>query len=304
MKMKSSDTGDTGIEATKDRFRKELNSNGFGFQYAVLELAKSLHDQQKSDWRFEVAEFPVLVQEYNTHIDFILMSDRYVTGNYLVYLVAECKRANPAFSHWCFIRAPYTYYGELDPDPWLIEQLDHRVRNEFVGKKVVSTYVRRVSKSEYSYHIAMEVKAKRKGDEHGNSKGKSSIDATSQVCRGVGGLVESIAQNIDILGSASSAIFIPVIFTTAKLFVSDADLSTTDLQTGNIDLSNTEFVETPYLFYQYNLSPVLKHSLTYYVQNSNLSLLLETSFARTIAIVSATGIEPFLQWSSTYDFNK
>lgn len=301
MKKKSSDTS---LEAIKSNFRKELNSNGFGFQYAVLELAKSLHEQQKSDWRFEVAEFPVLVQENNTHTDFILKRDRYVTGNYLVYLVAECKRANPAFSHWCFIRAPYTYNNRADPDPWLIEQLDYGITNEFARNKVVSTYVRRVSKAEYSYHIPMEIKTNETGDERGYSKGKGIGDATSQVCRGVGGVMESIARNLSILGSASSAIFIPVIFTTAKLFVSDADLSTADLQTGNIDLTDTMFVETPYLFYQYNLSPVLKHSIMSQAQNSNLSLLLETAFARTIAIVSATGIEPFLQWSSKYDFNK
>lgn len=299
MKKKSSDTS---LEAIKSSFRKELNSNGFGFQYAVLELAKSLHEQQKSDWRFEVAEFPVLVQEDNTHIDFILKRDRYVTGNYLAYLVAECKRANPAFSHWCFIRAPYTYNDQPDPDPWLIEQLD-RSGVGHLTRNVVSTIVRIVPKAEYSYHIAMEVKTNQTGDERGSSKGRSIGDATSQVCRGVGGLAESIAQNIDILGSASAAIFIPVIFTTAKLFVSDADLSTTDLQSGNIDLSNTGFVETPYLFYQYNLSPVLKHSLPS-GQRNNLSVLLQFAFARTIAIVSAAGIEHFLQWSSEYDFNK
>jgi hypothetical protein len=300
--MKSSDTN---IEAAKDSFHRELNSNGFGFQYAVLDLANSLYEKQESAWQFEAAEFPVRVQQSNTHIDFILQRDRSrnFSGNYFVYLVAECKRANPAHSNWCFVRAPYTYGNKTGPDPWLIEQLSRADVGHFT-RNAVSTCARRIPTAEYFYHIAMEVKTGQKGDEHGYSKGKGIEDATSQVCRGVGGLAEFIAQNLDILLSARAAIFIPVIFTTAKLFVTDADLSTADLQTGNIDLSNTEFVETPYLFYQYNLSPVLKHSLPFGSHRNNLSKLLESAFVRTIAIVSAAGIEHFLQWSSEYDFGR
>ena len=79
-----------------------LNIHGFSFQYAVLKEAKVCFDERKSPWVFEVSEFPVAVKETPTHIDFILKN-----SSEPFYIVAECKRANPALSNWCFVKAPY-----------------------------------------------------------------------------------------------------------------------------------------------------------------------------------------------------
>ena len=88
--------------------RKAINSGGFGFQYAVLEMARFLNGARESSWVPQAAEFPVTARQKNTHIDFVLRE--YSTFDHVdAYLVAECKRENPATARWCFVRAPYSW---------------------------------------------------------------------------------------------------------------------------------------------------------------------------------------------------
>lgn len=83
-------------------YRKVLNRHGYAFQYSVIRFAEDLYRQNQSEWINEAAEFPVSVRNMQTRIDFILRKSKPP-----VYLVAECKRVNPAFSNWCFADSPY-----------------------------------------------------------------------------------------------------------------------------------------------------------------------------------------------------
>ena len=84
-------------------FMKVLNLHGYGFHYSVLKLASELYANGSSKWFFEAAEFPVQVQGLGTRIDFVLQH----VDSPSFYLLAECKRVNPALSNWCFARAPF-----------------------------------------------------------------------------------------------------------------------------------------------------------------------------------------------------
>jgi len=83
-------------------FSKVLDRHGYGLQYAILKVAERLWSEGKSRWLFEACEFPVEVQGKGTRIDFLL---KYQGGS--AFMVAECKRADPRFSRWCFVRAPF-----------------------------------------------------------------------------------------------------------------------------------------------------------------------------------------------------
>ena len=74
-------------------FHKNLNRHGYGFHYRVLHEVERLYNERKSYWRFEAAEFPVEVQGHGTRIDFVLSSN-----SKSIYLLAECKRADPALN--------------------------------------------------------------------------------------------------------------------------------------------------------------------------------------------------------------
>ena len=60
------------IEHILGKFKASLDRHGYGFQYRVLKAANDLFRETTSFFAFEVAEFPVEVQNYDTRIDFIL----------------------------------------------------------------------------------------------------------------------------------------------------------------------------------------------------------------------------------------
>jgi len=78
-----------------DHARKVLNGQSYGFHYAVLRRADELLNGKQSCWRLKVCEFPVLVADEPSQIDFVLRQlDRDV------FLIGECKR--PRAQDWCF----------------------------------------------------------------------------------------------------------------------------------------------------------------------------------------------------------
>ncbi len=83
------------------------------------------------------------------------------------------------------------------------------------------------------------------------------------------------------------------IFTTANLWATDADLGESDLRTGNIDSSKIHLQPRDWLYYQYPVSPGLKHSAERGSQPREFADLLEVDYLRTIAIVNAGGIGSF-----------
>ncbi len=89
------------------------------------------------------------------------------------------------------------------------------------------------------------------------------------------------------------ASFMPVIFTTAKLWVCDYDISTADLENGKVSLDDAELKERKWVFYQYAQSPDFKHSYSAAGQESDIAHLLYIDYTRTIPIVNSSGIKEF-----------
>jgi hypothetical protein len=284
-------------EELKHSFAKALNRHGYGFQYRVLKEAWELCGRG-SKWVFKVGEFPVEVQGAGTRIDFVLsrIRDR---DNAAFYLLAECKRANPALSNWCFARAPFVHekrvYGISGYEPLIMDfcQLDER--------NAIHVSAKPSGKLGNAYHIAVEVKSKGvKGDASGD--GRQAIEnAATQVSRGLNGIIEFTLGNRQFLSEGRRAHFLPVIFTTANIWVTDVDLSTANLETGNVNLSGSQFTKQSWIAFQYHLSPGLKHSRLPLERASSLNETMDADYVRTIPIVSASGIEPFLKWSSALD---
>ncbi len=274
-------------------FEKTLNRHGYGFQYSVLELASTLCNSNSSEWVFEAAEFPVQVQGEGTHIDFILRH----RGNRLAfafYLLAECKRANPSLSNWCFARAPIVVRNRSRL-PFFIE---HAHLSE--DRTIYAFAENWESVSRDTYQIALEIKSDEKGDPGGPGRGVIK-EALTQVCRGLNGMIEFLSKNVQILGNATDAYFLPVIFTTAQLWASDVDLGSADIENGNIDLSKGNFDKKQWIFYQYHVSPGLKHSFSPVDRPQRIGPLMESEYIRTIPIVTASGVEKFLKWASDPD---
>ena len=259
-------------------YRKTLDAHGYGFHYAVLKRAEELFRNGKSQWYFEVAEFPVIVRGHDTRIDFIL---RYTRAD--IYLLAECKRANPALSNWCFAEAPYV---RRNGHPQIILQ---RLKAS-PGGEPRATILAESPGVRTIYHLGMEVRTGQKGDPCGSGRGAIE-DACTQVCRGLNGMMDFAAKQ----GVIETPVFFPAIFTTAQLWTSDVSLADADLETGKLDVDGSRMKSVPWLLYQYHQSPGIRHALFDLDGMRDLGDYLCHEGARTIAIVSPSGIEEFLK---------
>lgn len=116
------------------------------------------------------------------------------------------------------------------------------------------------------------------------------------------GLIELMEQRPSLLQpgqcnphTKEGVILIPAIFTTAKLYGCDCILSRADLQTGEIDITDARLVEKPWVYFQYHVSPGIRHTGAYRHTINTIADALDYEYVRTIPIVSAHGIKEFLQ---------
>lgn len=124
-------------------------------------------------------------------------------------------------------------------------------------------------------------------------------DATNQVLRTLNGLIENMfpesARDED---RTDAALFIPVIFTTAELWVAEGDLSEADLVSGELSEKWATVTQVPWLWYTCNQSPALRHHFqnksTTKRETFDISQALHEEFSRTIAVVGADAIDQFL----------
>jgi len=286
-----------------EAYRHVLNSHGYGFQYSVIELIDKLRRDRRCSWELVAAEFPVIVQGRSTRIDFVFRKTKPH-----VYLVGECKRANPALSNWCFSSSFYAR-GEsnLDrvvfPCAWVppTDKMQAAVLPRSEATKMLTGIIS--ERSQGVYHVGLSVRSNQPGDNLGRHT-DAIEDAAGQVCRGLNGLIEFFNGRRFNLPENEKLYFMPAIFTTAKLWTTDVDLSSAQLEKGEFEPGSIPVKEAPWVWYQYHQSPELKHTVGTDEKDHgspfDLEGILKREFTRSIALVSVSGIEQFLQQGFPY----
>ncbi len=264
--------------------RATINRHGHAFQHAVLRRGEKLAGLRASKWLFDFAELPVEVRGQSTRIDFVLHQMDFSRGGPVRFLVAECKRANPALSNWCFVKAPYV---KRDHREAVLVDSVQRLQDQ------VAASVMELLGAPAVYGIGYEIRGDEKGE---GGPGRSAIeDAAGQVMRGVNGLIELFALQPDLLALNQATPIIPVIFTTANLWVSDVDVGSAELSSGALPSGSVVVERKPWLWWQYQPGPGIVHSLPRAGGEGELSRLGERWYTRTIAVVAPDGIDAFLQ---------
>jgi hypothetical protein len=261
--------------------RKLLDRHGHGFHYATLRQAQKQRELGESPWNFEAAEFPVESRGTSTRIDFVLKHHRLPW-----YLVAECKRPNPALSRWAFVRAPYVRRNRAY-EPYIAERLHISSGMPFATGVALQYSLPK------AYHLGLELRSDETGDSGGAGKGAIE-DAAGQVSRGVSGLSTFFAENAHLVGDAS-AFFFPVVFTSADLWTSELDLSAADPLSGMMS-ADLRATQVGWLPLQYHVSPALKHTHLLAGAHHSLGESMDAQYVRTIPIVSASAVPAFLRW--------
>jgi hypothetical protein len=276
-------------------FAKVINRQGYPFHYGTLKAAHEAADKRTSRWLFQVSEFPIEVRARQSRIDYVLQAnDRHI------YLVVECKRANPKLKRWCFAPVPYVKRN-AGSEYILAESI-------IVPDMSASLHKDWFVPGGQAFHIALEMKIREgQGDEEG-SGGKGAIeDAATQVSLGLNGLIEFFRLNPPPLHNNTRMIFIPVIVTTAQLVAASVDMGTCDIETGELDSDQVTLTEKEWLFYQYPVSPGIRHSAPQAMTTTpplsrfvDLGTALEGSYLRSIAVVQGNHIAKFLSWFGGY----
>jgi hypothetical protein len=281
----------------RKNFENQLRIHGFGFQYAVIEEIIRLYNAEQCAFAPKFAEFPVEINNTNTHIDFILERvdrSQFPIGNPF-YLICECKRANPAVSNWCFVQAPF-YRDGLYFDQIYLESLE--INKDWDTKK---TFIHQASpQAKKVFDIAFNVKSDKEGE--GDTKGAS--DAVTQVLRGMNGFIEYLGKKENLIRIEHKESFIPrffpVIFTTGELWSSTVELKQADLNNGNLDLPIESLVNESWILFQYNQSQPIRHSINVEHSTNKIFDVAQAEFTRTVAIVNPKGISSFLYWISHF----
>lgn len=269
--------------------RKVLNMHGHGFHYAVMRRAEQLSNERLSPWVFEAAEFPVVVGRDTTHIDFILRSRSSRT-----YLVAECKRVDPARGRWCFAKAPLTRRNAHSSEVVFDE---FRYRGSTAG--LMQEPRIRFTETRGPYYVGFELKTNQKGD-GAPSPGSAINQAVTQVLRGTSGLINHLLEARRLVQSLKNETetmfwFVPVILTTAELWVTETDLGDADLRTGDLPKEAVRAKKVDWIWFTHNRSPMLRHGLQVGRKDpGTISEELVYGFTRSIAIVSSDGVDRFL----------
>lgn len=263
-------------------FKKVLDSHGYSFQYAVLKAAEGFFASGESRWGFEVAELPVDVGGRSTRIDFVL---RHPGKG--AFLVAECKRANPAIARWCFAKAPMI--GRNLNNPLLMWERVRRLRDELRSEGFGTQYY------DEAYHVGCELKTLDAGES--GTGGRGAIEGgLTQVVTGTNGFTNFLAQRPMLIPDGGAGVIVPVIFTTAELYVSDVALDSADVATGRL-LGPPNMRRVPWLIYQCPQSADLMHQVPGNRVTESVARILEVDLVRSVAIVSPEGIASFLEKS-------
>ena len=176
--------------ALSNRFRDLLDRNGYPFQYAVLRKLHEISEKagifSDGTWVYETAEFPASTGAFDTRIDFVLRHSQQS-----LYIAAECKRVDPKFSDWCFVKAPYVRRGRSS-ERLFVDTVE--IRCHLSGFEPFSYGTGHRLIDEHAYHLGFAVKNILEKGESTVGERKVIEDAAGQVCKGLNGLVSIIGH--------------------------------------------------------------------------------------------------------------
>jgi hypothetical protein len=152
------------------------------------------------------------------------------------------------------------------------------------------------------YHIGYELKKNTNNDQYEDKNpGKNAIEnSVSQVMKGTNGLITELSLKCAYTEKYTIE-FIPVIFTTADLYVSNVNISESDLN-GKLDKDKITLEKSDWLWYEYHLSPSFKHSIKksdhledHLLDENFLAKTFSHKYLRTVAVVNTLGVDDFLK---------
>lgn len=216
-----------------------------------------------------------------------------------ITLTIECKKNNPELVNWVFFPKVVVPEG-----PWFtVAQIVNRPRIEPQKGWQTETGVIALATNEPLTDEARETKSDYEKSKLGQKTKTSNAaiqEAAFQVALARQAVFQEESSFSRSLGSsaeppetASKQFYVPVIVTTAKLFLCHFNADDIDSSTGEIDYTKATLTEVPHLIYEYSLPKSLQHAPADIIHVLNTNSLHQ--FTRLhILVVNSSAFAVFL----------
>ena len=269
---------------------KALEEHGHLFQQRCLEEAKKL-----DRYKLESEEYPVSIGDVDTVIDFVLSADTESLVKF--YFVFECKRANPDYVTWLFPKAR----DSKEPSfRFLATNLHARPRADFF-----EIFLRTAELSLFPAELRMTVgeglEVKDKENRGKRSKTDSIYGACQQVLTGIAGLALELKERKYVSKEPkpiAMQFIIPIVVTTAKLYVTEYNRTDVNLSTGKPPLSKSDTYKVDWVSYDFPLRGAFQIAQPEEWENNLFYRLRKTRQkfkVQSVAIVNSDHLAQFLQ---------
>jgi|GEM_PF-2641906 len=285
-------------------FIEALNTQGYIFQEKCSTLLKEARKKGDIDWSVYVEEYPTSFYGQDTRVDLILEKGYYDThkknGR---FLIVECKKPDPRYSSWVF-----TQCREINEN---LKAIQVEIRSITSGEEnlpVVKSYeydlynfLKDSYFASYGIEVSYDYKAEKNNVDKNRKQTKTETiyNACSQVFKGQNGFVfEEITKKIT-HAELCDFVYLPAIFTTAKLFAALYDIKDVDIISGRIN--KAEVVEVPWIILDWGLTHPLEFEMEDYNKETKSVFrydsqeLHEKIKRKPIFIVNSEHIIHFLQ---------
>ncbi len=211
-------------EELSDFLLNALNEQGYLFQEACEQALKN--KEGTTGWEVKASEYPVSLQGEDTRVDIVLRSK--TSSSPELYALVECKRADPAHIYWIF-GAPGLPFGDALCSTLGLECRETRFDRPYQVRRLVTPLRFKLS----TYHVETWLEARKRTD--GRTSTPQNIEnAFGQVLKGIGGLAQEQLDQRHKSRDLFKTFFVPVMVTTASLYVAYYEARNVDLSTGRI----------------------------------------------------------------------
>jgi hypothetical protein len=200
----------------------------------------------------------------------ILARSTDMPGSRIRTLLVECEKNNPNFIDWIFFRKG----SNSEKNQYRYSQIrNQKIENYFTGWETRASIDLTVAEMPLADE-AREVKgvySKQRTGDNTKTANNAIWDAASQIALATQAIIAEEMQRSVKQASAGERreqlarlpeyglqVFIPMIVTTAKLFLCEFDPRDANPATGTIDFANAKLTPHPYIIYEFPLLPALQ----------------------------------------------
>ena len=268
-----------------------LNEQGYLFHHKLIQVLQppSGKSNSKHDWFIEASEVPVsLPNGSETRVDIVLRHNTKQESPWRV--VVECKRAARDFKQWVFF-ADNNYAKGPSPNCYYIERADLARAWDGQGEPQLSHYAEASSANIDCPVFDFGVETLLKRDKKVSAT-EAIEDSFRQVTLGQAGLVYKLCR-----ARATIIRLIPLVVTTAELMSAHFEADNVSLNRGTIQPKDLKLEPRKWLAVNYRISDLVSHYSGFTgIQTTSIAEQLVARQVRTVFVVQAEYIQPFLEW--------